>query len=283
MAAQPGILHIVATPIGNLADTSERARQVLAGVDLILAEDTRHSSKLLSHFGIQTPLLALHEHNEDARTAALIQRLQRGEQFALISDAGTPLISDPGYRLVNAALAAGIRLVPIPGPSAVITALSVAGQPTDRFVFEGYLPAKAGARQKRLAELAIEPRTLVFYESPHRLLECLDDMATIFGTQRPVTLAKELTKQFEQIQRGTFADIHAWLLADVRRLQGEFVLVVAGNTASRPADDPTPLLRLLLQHLPVKTATAIAQELTGQPRNSLYPLAVKIQRETSAD
>lgn len=277
------MLYVVATPIGNLGDLSERARTTLRQVDLILAEDTRHSQKLLSHHAIQTPLLSLHEHNEQQRLDALIDRLQQGETLALISDAGTPLISDPGYRLVSAAHAAGIVVRVVPGPSALAAALSVAGQPTDRFVFEGYLPAKPAARRQRLTALASEMRTLVFYETPHRIGAMLADAADVMGSDRQATLCKELSKQFEQNVRGTLTELADWLLADARRGQGEFVIVIAGNTAADDSADPRPLLRSLLRHLPLKTAVTVAAEVSDEPRNRLYKIALALSREMPDD
>jgi len=202
-----GTLYVVATPIGNLADISERARQVLAAVAVIAAEDTRHSGQLLKHLAISTPMLALHEHNERQASQGIIERLQRGEDVALISDAGTPLLSDPGYLLVGAAHQAGIRVSPIPGASAMLSALSAAGLPTDRFVFEGFLPARAGPRRSRLEALQHEPRTIVYYEAPHRLLESLQDMLDIFGAGRPAVLARELTKIHETIRLSTLGEL----------------------------------------------------------------------------
>ncbi len=277
------MLYVVATPIGNLGDLSERARTTLRQVDLILAEDTRHSQKLLSHHAIQTPLLSLHEHNEQQRLDALIDRLQQGETLALISDAGTPLISDPGYRLVSAAHAAGIVVRVVPGPSALAAALSVAGQPTDRFVFEGYLPAKSAARRQRLTALASETRTLVFYETPHRLGAMLADAADVMGSDRQATLCKELSKQFEQNVRGTLTELADWLLADAGRGQGEFVIVIAGNTIADDSADPRPLLRSLLRHLPLKTAVTVAAEVSDEPRNRLYKIALALSRERPDD
>lgn len=274
------MLYVVATPIGNLADLSDRARQTLATVDLVLAEDTRHSQKLLTQYAIQTSLLSLHEHNEEQRQHALIERLQRGETMALISDAGTPLISDPGFRLVSAAHAAGIPVRVIPGPSAVTAALSVAGQATDRFVFEGYLSAKPSARRRRLSELAGETRTLVFYETPHRINAMLVDAAAAFGSEREASLCKELSKQFEQTVHGSLATLAEWLAADPKRGQGEFVIVVAGNPAALPeAEDPRPLLRSLLRHVPVKTAAAAVAEVSPYSRNELYKMALAISRD----
>jgi len=272
-----GSLYIVATPIGNLADCSEHAREILAGVALILAEDTRHSRKLLNHYRIGTPMMSLHEHNEHRRLEELVDRLQQGEDLALISDAGTPLISDPGYRLVAAAHAAGVPVMSVPGPSALTAALSVAGLPTDRFVFEGYLPGRQAARRRRLAELVDEPRTLVFYEAPHRLEAMLADAAAMFSADRAASLCKELSKQHERTVSATLGELRAWLSADPRHAQGEFVIVVAGNTDAPAADDPRPLLRSLLRHdVSVKTAAAIVSEVSDHSRNELYQLALEI-------
>ena len=272
-----GQLFVVATPIGNLGDLSPRARETLAAVDLIAAEDTRHSRHLLAHFGIRRPLVALHEHNERERSGQLIERLRAGESVALISDAGTPLISDPGYRLVRAAREAGVPVVPIPGPSALIAALSVAGLPTDRFVFEGFLPAKAQARRSRLQVLAGEPRTLVFYESSHRIQAMLGDLAATFGAAREAVLARELTKQFEQIEGGRLDQLCAWLDADEHHRRGEFVVLVAGAPPEEAeAGDARRMLEILLRELPVKRAAAVAAELTGRRRNELYRLALAL-------
>jgi len=272
-----GQLFVVATPIGNLGDLSPRARETLATVDLIAAEDTRHSRRLLEHFGIRRPLVALHEHNERERCERLIERLQAGESVALISDAGTPLISDPGYRLVRAAREAGVPVVPVPGPSALIAALSVAGLPTDRFVFEGFLPAKAQARRSRLQALANEPRTLVFYESSHRIQAMLADLAEILGSDREAVLARELTKQFEQIEGGRLDHLCQWLDADENHRRGEFVVLVAGAPAvEEEAGEVQRILEILLRELPVKRAAAVAAELTGRRRNELYRLALEL-------
>ncbi len=272
-----GQLFVVATPIGNLGDLSPRARETLAAVDLIAAEDTRHSRRLLEHFGIHRPLLALHEHNERERCEGLIGRLQAGESVALISDAGTPLISDPGYRLVRAAREAGVPVVPIPGPSALIAALSVAGLPTDRFVFEGFLPAKGQARRNRLRALADEPRTLVFYEAGHRIEAMLADLAASFGGGREAVVARELTKQFEQIEGGPLDHLREWLAADERHRRGEFVVLVAGAPPREAgAGETRRVLEILLRELPVKRAAAVAAELTGQRRNELYRLALTL-------
>ncbi len=232
MTNRKGVLYVVATPIGNLQDISERAIATLKGVSRIAAEDTRHSARLLSHYGINTPMVALHEHNEREITPQLLDRLAAGDDLALISDAGTPLISDPGFCLVRAARAAGFRLVPVPGPAACIAALSVAGLPVDHFVFEGFLPARATARRRRLEELRRESRTLVFHESSHRIVECLGDMAEILGGDRPAVVARELTKVFETIQSGALSALLVWLQADPNQQKGEFVVLVQG---CRPA------------------------------------------------
>lgn len=272
-----GVLYVVATPIGNRADITQRALDVLGAVARVLAEDTRHSGTLLRSLGIATPLVSLHEHNEQAQVDGLLARLRAGEDLALISDAGTPLISDPGYRLVRAARQAGVTVVPVPGPSALIAALSVAGLPTDRFVFEGFLPPKAAARRGRLQALAAESRTLVFYEASHRIQECLADLAEIFGAGREAVIARELTKSFEQVQSATLAELNAWLAADANRLRGEFVVLVAGAPAAEEADiDPEArrVLDILRRELPVKQAAALAAEITGARKNALYQLAL---------
>lgn len=272
-----GTLYVVATPIGNRADITRRAQEVLAAVDRILAEDTRHSGALLAALGIATPLLSLHEHNEAAQTEAVVGRLLAGEDLALISDAGTPLISDPGFRLVRAARQAGIPVVPVPGASALIAALSAAGLPTDRFVFEGFLPAKAPARRARLQALAAETRTLVFYESSHRIRDCIDDLAAIFGPERHAVIARELTKAFEQIQGGPLTELRTWLVADPNRTRGEFVVLVQGAEPPPDADVPPEaqrVLAILLRELPVKQAAALAAEISGARRNALYQWAL---------
>ena len=232
MSDPGGTLWVVATPIGNLEDLSARARLVLAHVAAIAAEDTRHTRQLLMHCGIGTPLLALHGHNEAAQTPVLVARLQRGEDLALVSDAGTPLLSDPGYLLVRAARAAGLRVTPVPGPSALVAALSVAGLPCTRFVFEGFLPAAAGARRNRLRELAAETRTLVFYEAPHRLLSTLEDLQRVLGMERELTVARELTKPYEEFWKGTVQS--ALVESEKGRFRGELVLVLAPGGPRQP-------------------------------------------------
>ncbi len=267
-----GTLHVVATPIGNLADLSPRALDTLRAVAAICAEDTRHTRQLLAHFGVERPLLALHEHNEDEIAERLVARLTAGETLALVSDAGTPLVSDPGFRLVRAARAAGIRVSPVPGASALVTALSVAGLPSDRFVFEGFLPAKAGARRARLATLAGEPRTLRFYESAHRIEEALADCVVAVGADRQAVVARELTKLFETVLDGTLAQLHARVVADANQRKGEFVLLVqgAGDDVDARVAEGRRVYAKLGEHLPPSTAAKLAAEITGAPRKALY-------------
>lgn len=267
-----GTLWVVATPIGNLDDLSPRARQVLVRAAAIAAEDTRHTRPLLRHCGIRTPLVAVHEHNEATVVPALIARLQAGDDLALVSDAGTPLVSDPGFVLVRAARAAGLRVAPVPGPSALIAALSVAGLPSARFAFEGFLPAKAGARRARLAALVGEPRTLIFYEAPHRLQEMLDDLLAAFGAQRSAVLARELTKLHEIVLDGTLAALRERVGTDADQRRGEVVLLVAGNEAedAQALGAGRRLYRLLCAELPPARAARIAAEFTGAPRRALY-------------
>lgn len=272
-------LYVVATPIGNLEDLSLRAVNILQNVNLVLAEDSRHSRKLLKHYGIHTPVLAYHDHNERQLVPEVIERIRTGKSVALISDAGTPLISDPGYKLVTAVHAEGFCIIPVPGPSALICALSVAGLPTDRFVFEGFLPGKQHARQQRLSELEVESRTLVFYEVPHRICSCMEDMLDCFGADRIATLAKELTKKFETIRRGTLGDLLNWLQGDPLRQKGEFVLLVQGNSkvaANAGISEATRVLDILLQTLSVKDAVNIAAGILRYNKNSLYQLALEL-------
>ena len=267
-----GTLHVVATPIGNLGDLSPRAQEVLRDVAAICAEDTRRSGQLLSHFGIATPLLALHEHNEEAIAERVVARLLRGESLALVSDAGTPLVSDPGYRLVRAARAAGVRVSPVPGACAAIAALSVAGLASDRFAFEGFLPAKAAARRERLRQLAAEPRTLVFYESSHRIVETLEDLVSAFGAGRPAVLARELTKLFETVLDDTLSGLLATVRSDANQRKGEFVLLVqgAGEDADARLAEGRRVYALLGAHMPPSAAARLAAEITGAPRKALY-------------
>lgn len=279
-----GTLFVVATPIGNLDDLSARARQVLASVQLIAAEDTRHSNKLLQMIGCHTPMLSLHEHNERHRSGELLQRLQQGMDIALISDAGTPLISDPGYNLVQELTQQGIRVVPIPGACAAIAALSVAGLPTDRFVFEGFLAARSSKRRERLLELLHEERTLVFYEAPHRCRETLEDMLAVFGPTRQVAICRELTKLHETSYYGDLASLTGRAAHDADMSRGELVLVVDGAApiASQAiALQAEQLLTVLLEELPASQAAKLAARLCGGSRAELYELAV--QRKTAKD
>nr|WP_272891317.1 16S rRNA (cytidine(1402)-2'-O)-methyltransferase [Stutzerimonas stutzeri] len=274
-----GTLYVVATPIGNLEDISARALRVLREVALIAAEDTRHSSRLLAHFGIQTPLAACHEHNERNEGGRFIERLQAGDDVALISDAGTPLISDPGYHLVRQARAAGVVVVPVPGACALIAALSAAGLPSDRFIFEGFLPAKAAARRTRLEALKEEPRTLIFYEAPHRLLESLGDFEDVFGGERMAVLGRELTKTFEILKGLPLAALRAWVEADSNQQRGECVLLVEGWEApqgeSAVSAEALRVLDLLLAEMPLKRAAAVAADITGVRKNLLYQAALE--------
>ncbi len=273
MSIEAGILYIVATPIGNLGDISARALEVLQKVNRIAAEDTRHSASLLRHFAIDTPMFALHEHNERHKAEQVLGYLQQGESVALISDAGTPLISDPGYFLVRQAHAAGIKVVPLPGPSALIAALSASGLATDRFCFEGFLPHKSGARCKVLQTLADEPRTLAFYESPHRIEESLNDMAAILGVERPATLARELTKTFETIRHATLGELAEWVAADPNQRKGEFVLLIEGaqHKEDEGLDGETQrIATLLAEELSVKQAAALAAKISGEKKNAIY-------------
>ena len=272
MPVAPATLYVVATPIGNLADLSPRAQEVLRSVAAICAEDTRHTGQLLSHFGISKPLVALHDHNEEAMAERVVARLLGGESLAVVSDAGTPLVSDPGFRLVRAARAAGVKVSPVPGACAAIAALSVAGLPSDRFVFEGFLPAKSAARRERLHKLVGETGTLVFYESSHRIAESLADMAAAFGGERPAVVARELTKLFETVLDGTLAQLHAAVQADDNQRKGEFVGMVqgAGDDEEAKIAEGRRLYAKLNEHLPPSTAAKLAAELSGAPRKALY-------------
>jgi 16S rRNA (cytidine1402-2'-O)-methyltransferase len=277
----PGSLYVVATPIGNLDDMSVRALKVLREVALIAAEDTRHSARLMQHFGIGTPLAACHEHNERDEGSRFITKLLAGEDVALISDAGTPLISDPGYHLVRQARAAGIAVVPVPGACALIAALSAAGLPSDRFIFEGFLPAKAVGRRAKLELVKEEPRTLIFYEAPHRILECLQDMELVFGADRPALLARELTKTFETLKGLPLGELRAFVEADSNQQRGECVVLVAGWTPPEDEDvvgaEARRILDLLLEEMPLKRAAALAAQITGVRKNLLYQVALDKQ------
>lgn len=277
-----GTLYIVATPIGNLEDMTFRAVRTLQEVDLIAVEDTRHSQKLLQHYLVSKPLISLHEHNEAQRVEQILHHLSKNQKIALISDAGTPLISDPGYSLVNAVRNAGFKVTPIPGACAAITALSVAGLPTNHFTFEGFLPAKQLQRCKYLQNLVTETRTIIFYESPHRLMASIADMVNIFGEQRQAAIAKELTKSFETIINGTLIKLQQWLNEDSLRQKGEFVILIHGAeqiTQPAAALDISNLLDDLLAALPLKQAVQLAVKLTGERKNIIYEMALaKLQK-----
>jgi 16S rRNA (cytidine1402-2'-O)-methyltransferase len=274
------VLYVVATPIGNMGDISARAREILAAASAVAAEDTRHSGRLLRELGLERPLVSLHEHNERARVAELVGRLQRGESIALVSDAGTPLLSDPGYLLVAAAVEAGITVTPIPGPSAAIAALSASGLPCDRFCFEGFLPSRTAARRRRLAELAAEQRTLVFYEAPHRIADCLEDLAAACGENRRACIARELTKRFETFYRGSLGELAARARSDADLERGESVILVEGAGQSQPGvAELDGTLAVLLRHLPPSAAAAAAASLTGVRRADAYARALALARE----
>lgn len=280
MSNDAGTLYVVATPIGNLEDMTFRAVRVLAEADLIAAEDTRHSRRLLRHYSIATPLTALHEHNERGKTITLLRQLRAGKCIALISDAGTPLISDPGQHLVRAAQGSDIRVVPVPGACAAITALSAAGLPSDRFAFEGFPPARAHARTAFFEGLRQESRTLIFFEAPHRIVASLQVMAATLGEERRAVLARELTKVFEDIRHATLAELAAWAMRQpAKALAGEFVVLVEGAAAERRASpsEVERILRILLAELPLKQAVALAVEITGERKRTLYQAALALR------
>jgi len=272
-----GVLYIVATPLGNLKDMTYRAVEVLQSVNIIAAEDTRHSMPLLQHYAVQTPVISLHEHNERERAGQILERLTKGESIALISDAGTPLISDPGYFLVKEARRKGIRIVPIPGASAVITALCAAGLPTDKFIFEGFLSNKSKQRKDSLAALLNESRTMIFYESPHRILDLLHDMQEVFGGERTLVIARELTKKFETIREGSIRELLEWVKNDENQQRGEIVVLLEGSKIIENPDETKKILSILLESLPVKQAVEIAAKITGQRKNEVYALALKLK------
>lgn len=274
-------MYIVATPIGNLFDISERAKQTLDSVDLVACEDTRHTSKLLQHLGLKKKLISLHEHNETDRIAQVASMLTEGQSIALVSDAGTPLISDPGYPLVQALRQQGFQITPIPGASAIITALSAAGLPTNRFTFEGFLPHKTGAKKEKLEELVQEPRTMVFYEAKHRILSTLEVMAEVFGEERQACVARELTKTFETFYSGNLTNILEQLQASSDHQKGEFVVMLAGNPEPMKANamHTDKLLRLLVEELPPKKAAAIVSAVTGENKKELYTQVLSYKKE----
>jgi 16S rRNA (cytidine1402-2'-O)-methyltransferase len=278
--ANTGRLAVVSTPIGNLGDLSSRARDELAAADLIAAEDTRRTGQLLATLGISRPLVSLHEHNESERIAELLARLREGAKIALVSDAGTPLLSDPGFELVRRVAADGFVVVSVPGPSAITAALSIAGLPTERFCFEGFLPARLGERRARLDEVKNETRTLVFFEAPHRIVETLADCANAFGTARRAVVARELTKAFETVYRGTLEELAAAAKGDANFARGEITLVIEGAAPRTAPDDARAALertlRVLLAELSPSKAAAVAAELTGAKRNAAYQLALEM-------
>ncbi|MCK5359471.1 MAG: 16S rRNA (cytidine(1402)-2'-O)-methyltransferase [Gammaproteobacteria bacterium] len=276
-----GKLYVVATPIGNLSDITHRALETLASVKLIAAEDTRHSRTLLQHYGINTAMISLHEHNEASRIDQIIKQLQAGDSVALISDAGTPLISDPGARLVLAVHEAGMKPVPVPGPSAISTMLSVAGQSVQRFCFEGFLSSKPTARRKQMQSLVSETRSLVFYESSHRIADCLQDMKNIFGSARHCTVGRELTKRYESLYRGTLDDVVQQMEQDENATRGEFVVVIEG--AEESADDSMEqgrsVMDVLLAELPVSQSASLAAKISGARKKLLYDYGLKVKGE----
>ena len=278
--SETGTLYVVATPIGNLGDITLRALDVLKQVDAIAAEDTRHTIGLLRHFGISKPLMAVHEHNEQQSADGLLKRLQAGESIALVTDAGTPAVSDPGAVVVHAVRSAGIKVVPVPGASAVIAALSAAGIVQPGFCFEGFLPASGSQRRKRLEVLKSMPVTLVLYEAPHRILECVQDLQSILGGERLLTIARELTKTFETIHTASLTETVDWLQADSNQQRGEFVLLVHAVPAEKTQglDDNTQrILKRLLLELPLKQAVALATDITGHKKNELYDAALALK------
>lgn len=277
-----GVLYVVATPIGNLADISQRALDVLAAVDIIAAEDTRHSGHLLRQYQIKTKSLALHDHNERDRAPDVIKRLSQGKSVALISDAGTPLVSDPGFHLVRLAHEQGFKVVPVPGASAMLAALSAAGLPSDRFVFEGFLPSKGAARKKQLEAMSTESSTLIFYEAPHRVLDTLADMVDVFGTDRYVVLARELTKTFETIKGDVVGGLLAWVKNDPDQQKGEIVLLVKGLESGVDASsekEARRILKLLLAELPLSQASSLAAKITGTRKKPLYQFGLSLSQQ----
>ena len=275
MSAQ---LYVVATPIGHLDDITYRAIEVLKSVKLIAAEDTRTSAKLLKHFGINTPLTACHDHNESDKVNHLVERILAGENMALISDAGTPLISDPGFKFVRAAQAKGVQVIPVPGACAAIAALSAVGLPSDRFSFEGFLPSKQSQRLLHLNRLKDETQTLIIYEAPHRILECVKDMADVFGADRPVGFAREITKTFETIKKMTLGELVEFISNDSNQQKGEIVLVIGGASVEKDMEQEKldQLLTRLLQDLSVKAASQLAADLTGIKKKVAYQRALEL-------
>ena len=271
------VFYVVATPIGNLGDLTPRAVDVLQSVALIAAEDTRHSGRLMAHFNIKTPMISVHDHNERQRLQTILDKLAAGDSIALISDAGTPLISDPGFIVVRGVREAGYKVVPVPGCCAVITAMCASGLPTDRFMFEGFLPAKRSGRQQKLAEILSETRTVIYYESTHRILDSLQDMIEVLGSDRYVVLARELTKTFETIHGDRAEALLAWVKQDANQQKGEFVVLIQGVEIQEEEGlsvEALKVLGILLEELPVKQAAALAAKITGEKKNALYQEAL---------
>ncbi len=272
-------LYVVATPIGNLADISQRAQQVFDAVDIIAAEDTRHTKRLLNHLGIQKTLVAVHDHNESQAAGLLLRHLNEGRSVALVSDAGTPLIADPGYHVLTEVVKAGFNVVPVPGPCAIITALCAAALPTDRFIFDGFLPPKSTARQQYFSSMLKEERTLVMYESPHRIQESLSDMVSVYGADREVVLARELTKTFETFLRGSLADVLARVESDNNQRKGEFVVMIRGALQAKKldvSDDAIRMLTVMADELPLKQAASLTAKITGYKKNKLYQIGLDL-------
>lgn len=282
--SESSALYIVATPIGNLGDMTARAIQVLRSVDLIAAEDTRHSARLMQHFGISTRMTSYHDFSDDARVESLLAQVKAGQSIALISDAGTPLISDPGYRLVQRAKEQSLRVVPIPGVCAITAALSAAGLPSDRFIFEGFPVAKRTGRQKHFQSLVQETRTLIFYESPHRILDSIDDMVEVFGAQREAVVCRELTKTFETLHGAALGELQSWIREDPNRQRGEFVVLIRGAIAQQEEALKPEVLRMLeimLESLSVKQAAALTAQISGVKKNLLYERALELSKARS--
>lgn len=275
-------LYVVATPIGNLADISERAHQVFEAVDIIAAEDTRHTKRLLNHLGINKQLIAVHDHNESQAAAVLIDRLGQGQNVALVSDAGTPLIADPGYHVLKEVVQAGFSVVPVPGACAVITALCASALPTDRFIFDGFLPPKTGARQQYFQSIQGEERTVVVYESPHRIVASLQDLQAVLGDEKEIVVARELTKTFETFLRGSISDVLSQVEADSNQQKGEFVLIIRGAPQAKKQDvspEAIELLKVLADELPLKQAAALTAKATGFKKNKLYQIGLDLQAD----
>lgn len=282
MHEEKGSLFVVATPIGNLEDISFRAVNTLKNVELIVAEDTRHSKKLLSHYDINTPLWAYHDYSKQSVTDKILSRLSAGDNIALISDAGTPLISDPGYRLVSAAHELGIKVRPLPGPCALISALCVSGLPSDRFLFTGYLPAKSCARKREIEQMAGSTYTWIFYETPHRIVHTLYDLMHTVGSARKIVLARELTKRFETVLSGTTEELYSYVTEDPNQQKGEFVVLVCGKEKEKSAVDSQAehMMKTLMSELSIKQSSALAAKLTGIQRRELYNLGLKLNLQS---